>query len=257
VRQYKNGTSQRFTYYHCTRKRPCTQRSYLREEDLFQQCVDELDRWELDPELGEWSMAALNRLAHTEVPESKSVAAMQQQAIDEVQAQYDTLLDMSTRRLIDENTFVKKATELKATLKELHKTQSSAAQSTMDWYDYLTDLIIKFTNANETFVTGDMGARKDLLLAIGQNPVVLDGQLKITPNEWLIPLREKTIYFRQQMERVRTLPQQRQKSLLEALRREWLAILDEVRTCLLLSKSPNRFTLGSELSPYAQERTAA
>lgn len=235
VKRYKNGTSQRFTYYHCTRKRPCTQRSYVREDDLFQQCVEELDHWELDPELAEWSMAALNRLAQTEIPESKSAETMQQQAIEEIEAQYDTLLDMSTRRLIDEASFVKKAKELKARLKELRKTQASAGQQTMNWYEYLTDLIIKFTNANEKFVTGDIAAKKELLLAIGQNPVLLDGKLHLTPNEWLIPLRDQTIYFRQQIEQVRTLPQQRRMSLLDALRLEWLAVLEQVRTCLLLS----------------------
>jgi DNA invertase Pin-like site-specific DNA recombinase len=239
VKRYKNGRSQRFAYYHCTHKRPCNQRGFVREDDLFQQCVDELEHWELIPELADWSMAALNRLAHSEIPESKSVESMQQRAIEALQAQYDTLLDMSTRRVIDEATFVKKAKELKASLKELRKAQASAAQQTIDWYDYLTDLVIKFTNANEKFVTGDIAAKKELLLAIGQNPVVLDGRLKITPNAWLILLREKTVYFRQEMERVRTLPQQRQKSLQEALRLQWLAVLNQVRTRLLLSWPAN------------------
>jgi DNA invertase Pin-like site-specific DNA recombinase len=258
VKHYKNGTSQQFTYYHCTRKRPCTQRGYVREGDLFQQCVEELDHWELDPELGEWSMAALNRLAHTEIPESKSAEAMQQQAIEEIEAQYDTLLDMSTRRLIDEPTFVKKARELKAKLKELRKSRASAGQQTMSWYEYLTDLVIKFTNANEKFVTGDLAAKKELLLAIGQNPVVLDGKLHITPNEWLIPLREQTVYFRRQIEQVRTVPQQIRKSLLDALRLEWLAILDQVRTCFLFSGASSRpIRQHSEPVYYRRDRQAA
>jgi hypothetical protein len=78
------------------------------------------------------SMAALNRLAHTEIPESKSAEAKRRQAIEEVEAQFDTRLVMSTRRLIDEAICVKKAKELKAKLKDLRKAQASAGQQTMN-----------------------------------------------------------------------------------------------------------------------------
>jgi site-specific DNA recombinase len=239
VKHYKNGTSQRFVYYHCTRKRPCSQRGYIREDDLFQQCVDELGHWEMIPELADWSMRALNAMTHAEIPASKDIEKMQQRAIEEIQAQYDTLLDLISRKIIDEASFIKKAKELKARLKDLQKTRTSAAQHTMNWYDYLTDLIVKFTNANEKFVTGDIAVKKELLLAIGQNPVLLAGKLRITPNEWLIPLRDKTVYFRQEIERVRTLPPQIQKDRLQALRIEWLAILDQVRTTFLLMRRAN------------------
>jgi hypothetical protein len=127
----------------------------------------------------------------------------------------------------------------------------------MSWYEYLTDLIIKFTDANEKFVTGDLVAKKELLLAICQNSVVLDGKLRITPNEWLIPLRAKTVYFRQQIEQVRTLPQQIRMSLLDALRLEWLAILDQVRTCYILSNAPYQGTEPYESFYYREDQSAA
>src|SRR5581483_5518085 len=176
-----DGKPRVYTYYHCTRKRPCRQRGYIREDALFQQCVEELDQWELTPELEQWCMDELNRRAHGVIPDRTNVETTQQRAIDETQAQYDTLLDMSTRRLIDEETFVPKAAELKGRLKELRKAQATAGQQVIGWYGYMTDLIAKFTNANEKFVTGDIAVKKDLLLAIGQNPVLVDGILKITP----------------------------------------------------------------------------
>jgi len=229
-----HGTPRVYTYYHCTRKRPCSQRGYKREDELFRECIEELDRWELVPELGEWCMEELNRRVRAEVPERITIESAQRRAIDETQAQYDTLLDMSTRRVIDEESFTTKAAQLKAHLKELRKAQASVAEQAIDWYAYMTDLIARFTDANEKFVTGDLAIKKDLLLSIGQNPVLLDGKLCITPNEWLIPLRDGTKHFQAEIARVRTQPEQMQKSLLEALRLEWLAILDEVRTLLLL-----------------------
>lgn len=85
---------------------------------------------------------------------------------------------MSTRKLVEESTFIQKAAKLKAELKELHKQQATSNESTENWYDYMTDLISKFMNANAKFVNGDIVDKKELLLAIGQNPVLLDGKLK-------------------------------------------------------------------------------
>ena len=116
---------------------------------------------------------------------------------------------------------MKKSAKLKAELKELHKQQATKNESTENWYDYMTDLISKFMNANAKFVNGDIVDKKEILLAIGQNPVLLDRKLQITPSEWLIPLRDNTKRFVEQLNEVRTMSQQMKKSLLEALSLEW------------------------------------
>ena len=98
--------------------------------------------------------------------------------------------------------FIEKSAKLKAELKELHKQQASTNERTENWYDYITDLITKFMNANAKFVNGDIADKKEILLAIGQNPVLLDGKLQITPNEWLLPLRDNTKHFAAQLAEV-------------------------------------------------------
>ena len=45
------------------------------------------------------------------------------------------LLDMSTRKLVDEETFIEKSTNL-AELKELHKQQAETNEHTEDRYEY-------------------------------------------------------------------------------------------------------------------------
>lgn len=85
---------------------------------------------------------------------------------------------------------------------------TTSNESTENWYDYKTDLISKFMNANAKFVNGDIADKKEILVAIGQNPVLLDGKLQITPNEWLMPLRDNTKRFVEQFEQVRTMSQQ-------------------------------------------------
>jgi hypothetical protein len=60
-------------------------------------------------------------------------------------------------------------------------------------------------------------------------------KLHITPNEWLMPLREQTQGIVGEIDKVRTLPEQMKKGLLEALRTDWYTILEQVRTLYLLS----------------------
>lgn len=128
------------------------------------------------------------------------------------------------------DTFIEKSTKLKAELKELHKQQATTNEGTENWYDYMTDLISKFMNANAKFVNGDIVDKKEILLAIGQNPVLIDGKLQITPNEWLMPLRDNTKRFVEQFEQVRTMSQQMKTDLLDALRLEWYPLADVFRT---------------------------
>jgi len=54
--------------------------------------------------------------------------------------------------------------------------------------------------------------------AVGQNPILTDGKLTITPNEWLIPVAKSVKVLRADLEKVRTEPLQTQKASEEAVR---------------------------------------
>ena len=217
-----DGKTKLYTYYHCThKKKTCSQRTSKTEDALYQECVDLLDDHELIPELYEWSMDALRDLQDQELPQRQQQERMQDKAIAEVEAQLDKLLDMSTRELIDEAEFTNKNRKLKAELKQLHKQQSRVGAEIENWYDYLCDVISKLTNANYKFANGDIAVKKDIMLAIGQKPVLLDGKLQITPNEWIIPIKENAKLFRAEIKKVLTGSEQMRTELLEALRLRW------------------------------------
>jgi hypothetical protein len=55
--------------------------------------------------------------------------------------------------------------------------------------------------------SGDLNDKKHILPAIGQNSVLLDGKLVITPNEWLIPIKKSASEVRANFMKVRTLPE--------------------------------------------------
>ena len=222
-RQLANGKINIHTYYHCTGKRDgCTQKSvYVKEDDLYAQLLDLLDNYELVPQLQEWAIDAFREFANQEVAERNNVQVMQNKAISNTQTQLDKLLDMATRGLIDDDEYKSKSKALKADLKKLLEEQADISHRVKSWYEVAEDTFEKLTYAGDKFKTGDLGNKKDILLAIGENPVLINGKLEITPYPWLQPVAKSAKRIRAELEKVRTLPQQIQKASEEALRTQW------------------------------------
>jgi site-specific DNA recombinase len=222
-RKLTNGKFNTHTYYHCTGKRKgCSQKSiYIKEDELWAQLLELLDSYELEPQLYEWAMEAFRQFADQEVSERNDVQTMQNQAITNTQTQLDKLLDMATRGLISDDEYKVKNAALKVSLKKLQEEQADTAHRVKSWYEIATDTFEKLTYAGKKFKDGDVATKKDLLLAIGENPVLMNGKLGIEHHEWLIPVRQNAKRLRAELDKVRTLPQQIQKASEEALRTEW------------------------------------
>jgi site-specific DNA recombinase len=219
----KNGNVHVYTYYHCTGKhKGCSQKSvYVPENKLWAQLLELLDSYELDPEMYEWAMDAFRQFAEQEVTERNNVQATQNKAIASTQTQLDKLLDMATRGLINDNEYKTKSTKLKTELKQLQEEQSEITHRVKNWYEIVTETFEKLTYVGKKFTEGDVGNKKDILLAIGENPVLMDGKLQLTSYKWLLPLANNAKSIRAELEKVRTSPQQIQKASKEALRLKW------------------------------------
>jgi len=219
-----SGSTNEHTYYHCTRKRPCSQRINVKEQVLFDQVNELLDSYELIPKLYDWGMEAITELASKEITDRNDVQAMQARTITATQTQLDTLLDMASKGLISANEYKAKSDTLRADLSRLQEEQASTADRTKNWYEYVGKTLEILTGANSKFVDGDLADKKEIMLAIGQNPVLLDGKLQITPNYWLKPIYENVKTIRADLDMVRTMPLQMQKASEEAIKQTWCRV---------------------------------
>ncbi len=223
VKKLAGGSTSEHIYYHCTRrsKAACDQRMNIREADLFEQLKALLDGYELVPKLYEWGMTALSKLAEDEVAERNKVQKMQSTSITGLQTQLDNLLDMATKGLISGEEYQAKSQSLKGDLKKRQEEQADTVGRTRGWYEFVGNTLQTLNLANARFVEGDLGDKKEILLAIGQNPVLRDGKLLIEANPWLNPIKREASTARDQLEAVRTMPQQIQKASEEAVRLNW------------------------------------
>ncbi|MDK2899086.1 MAG: site-specific recombinase [Patescibacteria group bacterium] len=225
TKKLKNGGETVHRYYHCTGKRGgCSQvkiYGYKKEDKLYDELNVLLDRYELTPQLEDWTIQSFREMADEENKNRKSVNIMQSTTADSIESQLDNLLDMASKKLIDNYEYERKSKQLKAELKEIHKDQSDTANRAENWYDFAIKTFERLTNANENFVAGGILDKKHILLSIGQNPILYEGKLQITPFEWLEPVRLNVKSIRAQLDEVRTMPQRIQKASEEAVRLNW------------------------------------
>ena len=94
----------------------------------------------------------------------------------------------------------------------------------------LTEKAFHFaTNAREAFINGDMDAKKDILMAIGQNPTIKDGILRIETNEWLVPIKDAYPELEEEflrLEPLQVLENKERTELLDPVRLEWHPTLE-------------------------------
>ena len=230
-KQLANGESRHYTYYHCTGrgKKKCNQRGAVREEDLFAQLNELIDSYDLSPKLYEWGMQALNEMAQNEVAERNDVQVMQFQSVTRVQEKLDKLLDLVTDGHITTEEYQAKSDPLKSQLKETQAEQIDIANRIKNWYEFVGETLDKLTCANEKFMLGDLGDKKEILLAIGKNPVLLDKRLVLTTNTWLNPIKNEARSIRRQLDKVRTAPEQIKKDLELTLFQSWYPRTDSNR----------------------------
>jgi site-specific DNA recombinase len=221
-----SGAINQHTYYHCTKKRPCSQKGSVKENVLFEQVTGLIDSYELTPKLYEWGMQALTELAEKEVGERNSVQAMQHESITNIQDQLDNLLDLASKGFITPDEYKAKSHRLKADLANRQNEQADTANRSKNWYEFVGKTLDTLTNANEKFVMGDLADKKEILLAIGKNPVLIDGKLEITPNEWLIPIKKDVKRIRRQLDEVRTMPTRSKDTVDKHMRNTWLGMRD-------------------------------
>ncbi len=220
-----NGGETIHRYYHCTGKRgDCSQvkiYSYKKEQKLYDELNALLDMYELHPQLEEWSLQAFRKMADEEIKDRINVKTMQSKTATSIESQLDNLLEMASKKLIDDREYERKSKQLKEELKQSHKDQAETADRVENWYEFATKTFERLTDASEKFAKGDILEKKSILLSIGQNPVLFEGILQLTPNQWLEPVRLNAKSLRTRLDEVRTLPQQIQKASLEAIRLEW------------------------------------
>ncbi len=122
---------------------------------------------------------------------------------------------------MDGPTYKMQTESLKKELESRQDEQVETARRAKNWYEIIGNTLEKLDQASDKFRAGDFPIRRNILLAIGYNPLLIDKTVTITPNNWLIPIKKELPQLKQQLDQVRTAPQQIRNDLESSIFSSW------------------------------------
>ncbi len=223
----KTGKLTEYTYYHCTRRKKdykCTQTKSLTDIELETQIEDEINKYTIIPDFLNWALEDLNEKNDTEIEDRSKVYEMQHKALTQAQAELDELTKMRYRLLIDDETFLKEKPELINKIAQLKSKLKETEARAERWLD-LSERTFNFAcYANTAFNAGKLELKKEILMTLGQFPIIKDKKVTFYPSKWFVPIingypKLKADYER--LELPKTGQNRNKKEALASIRSQW------------------------------------
>lgn len=186
TRRYKNGTSQVFAYYHCTKKgldKKCNQ-PYLAAAKLEGQFGDELTQLELIPKFAEFAFEALEIVKETDSNVTKGSQEALQTALDGVNKRINNLValkispDNSDGILLSDTEFADRKRALVFEKEKLTQQLAQIDPNNSEWAEIAKDSFDFALFAAKRFKKGDPDDKKVIFKTVGSNPILLDQKLQ-------------------------------------------------------------------------------
>ncbi len=186
------GELKTYTYFSCSKRKKgavCNQKPITLKE-LEGQIDIELERFTILPKFREWALEILNKNNDKEVEDRTKIYENQHKSLVETQKELDSLVKMRYRDLIDDDTFIKERDGLKGKIVKLTSNLRGTEDRAEKWLE-LTEKTFNFAcYARKEFIFGDLKKKREIFSAIGQNFLVKDGKVFISPNEWFVPIEK-------------------------------------------------------------------
>ncbi len=198
TKQYKNGTSQAFTYYRCTKKSKtlkCSQ-PYVAAKKLEKQIIEELACLELDKEFAAWAFEALEDVIGQEQHVNVDKQSALQTALDGVNKRMNNLVELkispnnSDGSLLSEEEFSERKRTLMREKEKLTEQLKNMSTENTDWGSIARDSFDFGLTACKKFVEGYDNDRKMIVKTIGSKLILLYQKLDIQPQFLFLKYKE-------------------------------------------------------------------
>lgn len=180
------GTMKTYEHYHCTRKKKAAKCSeaYITADDLDVQIEREIAGIAIVPQFRDWALEVIRKSNDKEIDTRTKIYETQQQTLQQTQKQLDNLTRMRYQELIDDAGFIRERDVLQNKILELRQRVKETESRADHWLE-LTERTFNFaTYAHKAFLDGSVEAKKEILIALGSNPLLKDKNLSILTNKW-------------------------------------------------------------------------
>lgn len=168
--QRLNRFGSEYIYYHCTKRRlpRCTE-PFVNVKALEAQFTAFLTRLWLPDDMRDWILAGLDQLAGEERHRMASQYRMIEKSISDRERQLDELIDMRTRRLIDDHQFSEKRETAQRELIALRQSLAEQSASDPKWFEPAKALVLFSNRAVFWFKEGSDEQKRLIIHAVGSN----------------------------------------------------------------------------------------
>lgn len=186
TKHYKNGNSQIFTYYRCTKKgdKECKQ-GYISDDKLEKQVSDYLNNIKISKEFVDWAVKWINmaNISRKELEKSQFVSLERQYKA--VCRQIDNLLELKISannmdgNMLSDDEFQTKKTALLEEKARINEQVKNFDARYDEWIDLTAKTFDFASTAQDKFENGSPETKKLILKAIGSHLVLTDRKLAI------------------------------------------------------------------------------
>lgn len=226
-----------YTFYPCTRKKKdfdCPQRLCVPVEKLEEQIEQEIEKYTIFPEFRDWALEVLNSKNDTEIEDRSKIYEQQHKALEGTQKELDNLTKMRFRDLIDDEMFIRQSNELKTKISQLKEATQETEARAERWLELSVKTFNFATYTRHTFITTkDLQVKKEILMALGSNPIIKDGKISIIAEDWLQEIKNNYPILEakyRRLEPTKTLMNKSKTEAVASVRTRWLRLCTDVRT---------------------------
>jgi site-specific DNA recombinase len=177
-----------YVFYHCTRRKKsaqCSQRKELTLDKLELQIEMEIEKYTILPEFRDWALEILNEHNDTEINDRSKIYESQLKDLAASQNELDELTRMRYRSQVTDDFFNTEKAALQKKIVRLKDQLRDTEKRAENWLE-LSERTFNFAlYARKAFVMGDMTAKREILRALGENPLLNDQKLSVYAYEWL------------------------------------------------------------------------
>lgn len=181
TKHYKNGTSQTFVYYRCTKKwkgKKCKQ-PYIRAEELEEQTLKFLDGLQLSPRFVEWAIKWINVMHGKQAELREAKYKTIESAYKEAVRRIDRTVELTISGMLTTEEGMAKKQELELEKKKLSEELEKIDTHVSEWSNLAIQTFDLVKNIKDRFANGSIEQKKTILRVIGSNLILKDKAIQI------------------------------------------------------------------------------
>lgn len=168
-----------YVYYHCTKKRSVCSQHPITEKDLNGQIGTLLMSLRLKPEFIDWAKKWLKVLHEKESGFQEATLKNQQDNLSHIENKLNRLLDMRLDDLLGEKQYEEKKQDLEKERQDIKEHLSDTDNNLTGWRQKIESAMDFAYAAENKFNTGTRADKHEVLLRIGSNLILENGEIRL------------------------------------------------------------------------------